>query len=295
MQRLPLLLALSLLLPAAATAGPGKGKKVNFTFTPPAAGLVWTESQTMEMVADIDIEIGGNKVGSMQSRSSEASIVSLELVAWSADRREAVLRYGVVGSTEVQTLPDGSKDNSDTPGPTSGKAYRGTQAGTADATFVGLDGSAVTPAELDVLNGAWTDLPAIEEMGIEKLLTSKTWRVGEELESDPAELGRLLDMDDDEAMSVKSGSMSLTELRKVDGVRCAAFAVNIQVGLAEDEFGMTMTMAGEMVVTVNGLRPVSLALAGPLTIAGEVEEEGMSMKMTGGGTFGANMTYAWGK
>jgi len=287
--RIALLSLLALLfLPASAVA-----EEVTFTWSPVRAGADITESKSMSMKFNIDMLVEGQSMGVMEAGTTEDGTLRSVTGPWTPRKKEANLTYGANTSSERQIGPDGAKNESAETALTSGKSYRVVaKKGKAPAVLY-ADGGEVPDAEKALVMEDWSDLAGEAPGDFEKALIGKTLRVGDALDSSNEAVGAMLSLGDDE-LSVTEASITLTEVREEAGKTCAVFSLAVTLVGEDGPMMMTMNVKGETIVEVDGLRPHSVNLAGPLTMEATMAKDGMEMRMAGGGEINFSLGYVYG-
>jgi hypothetical protein len=284
--------AASAVVPATEPAPPPAAESATFSAEGPVPGMVWTESGSMKMEFSVSLTMGDAVLGTMKADRSEADELTVRIgESWDETRREAVFEFGAQESIESQTMPDGETGTERTESPAAGTTFKIVQSGDDEEPVVTLeDGSSPSDEQIEAVREEWNGLPKSSSSGVEARLDGKTLSIGEIVESDAAAIAELLEFDDDD-LQVKEGRLVFASIRDVDGERCAVFAVELKVVGADEEVLLTMDMAGEVVLSIAGLRPHAMVLTGPLTVSAESEEEQMSL--SGGGSMSASILYKW--
>lgn len=282
--------AVLLLLPLSAQAG----EKVTFTHAPLSGNQTVVQSEDLRMDFGIDIFMGEANLGTMRAENVEGSLLTAKLGKWNDKKKTASLSYGKCGEKETQTTPDGKTEVKDEPSLLSGKSYDVTWEKGGEPVIVYSGGGAPEGEELALVRKDWDDLTSTEPSDFEAALVGQTVEVGSPLSSDGAVMAKLLSLDDDE-LTVKDAKMTLREVAKHNGEQCGIFDLELTIVGNDAEMSMTMAAKGEAIVSVNGLRAHAVSLAGPITLAASIEEDGMKMTMTGGGSFNFGLTNTFGK
>lgn len=281
------LLAL-LLLPTSVVA-----EDVSFTWSALGPRADITEVESMSMNFSIDMLVEGQSMGTMTAMTKEDHTLRVVTGPWTSRKKQATLTYGNSGSVESQTTPDGATTASEETTVVSGKSYSVISKKGNAPVVTQLAGDAVSESEHALVIEEWEKLVVTEPGDFEKALVGKTLTVGQELDSSNEAVRAMLSLSDDE-LSVTDASITLTEVREDAGETCAVFSLAITLVGEEGPLTMTMKVKGQAIVEVDGLRPHSVTLAGPLTMAAVVEQQGMEMHMAGGGEVNLSLGYTYG-
>ncbi len=287
--RLLCLIAL-LLVPGSALAG----EKVKFTYSPLSGGQTVTEEETLNIAFGIDIFVGEANLGRMDAANAETETLTAVLGKWNAKKKIATLTYGKNGAKETQTTPDGKVETQEEPSPLSGKAYKITWKAGKDLVLAYAAGGEPPAEERDLVLSDWEDMISTEPSDFAAALVDQTLEVGGVLPSDGDVLAKLLSLDDDD-LSVTAATVTLKEVRMHGGEKCGVFAMDLTIAGNDAEMSMTMAAQGEAILAVSSLRPHSVTLSGPVSLAATAEEGGVTMKMTGGGDFAFGLVNTYSK
>lgn len=129
--------------------------------------------------------------------------------------------------------------------------------------------------------------------GFEKWLNGKTLKAGQALEMSKEEAGEIFDMNAEEGMKIDSLTMTFKGVEKAGEVEKAAFDAKLIVIKGDDSMKMTMEMAGPISVDAKTGWPLTMALSGPIKIAGKMVKETMTIDMVGAGSFKGNKTSSY--
>ena len=289
--------------PAAGTAAPAGGTAA------PAGGTAAPVGGTAAPVADkaadpavatdgVKIAWVGHAVGDKatktQDRSMKASVeakpgvtVEVTTVEHREEVREVLVADGGVLSKVKLSYPKLTITESMTgksrekPTPTVGKTYLvWREAGELKVTLE--DGSAPSAEEVKVVTKSSRSVGKPDAM--ETFVASRTWKVGEAVVLDAAQLATIGEaMSDD---SSKLSSMSLTLQAATDTT--ATFAMAVAMGGATAEGGaMKIDMAGTVILDRKTGRAMSLDLSGPFE--GNAGKEQMKIS----GTMADKTSYAY--
>ncbi|MCO4772157.1 MAG: hypothetical protein KDA24_19140 [Deltaproteobacteria bacterium] len=277
-----------LLVPSLAVAD----ESVTFHWTPPQGGAVVTEAESMTMSFGLDLFVGEAAFGSMKaSNVNRESVVATLGPPWSAAKKKGSLAYGNTGTIETQTKPDGTSETSEELPVVAGKTYTITQKKTGTPKVVNDSGEDLSEEELATVLEDWTELAATEPGGLEGALVDKTFSVGDDMSAEAQVLANLFGEDDE--LSVTNPKVTFSEIRTVKGERCAVLALSMLMIGRETELTMSMAVAGEAVISIDTLRPHSIRIEGPMSLAAAMIEEGMTVRMAGGGTFVMDMSFTY--
>jgi hypothetical protein len=268
--------------------------KVTFTYLPLAGGQTVTEVETLNIKFGIDIFVGEANLGRMDAENSETETATAVLGKWNAKKKIATLTYGKNGAVEKQTTPDGKVEVTDEPSPLSGKAYKLSWKAGKDLVMEYAGGGEPTEEERALVLSDWEDLISTEPSDFAAALVDQTIEVGGVLPSDSDVLAKLLSLDDDD-LSVTAATVTLQEVRMHGGEKCGVFAMDLTISGNDAEMSMTMAATGEAILAVSSLRPHSVTLSGPVTLAASVDEGGVTMNMTGGGDFAFGLLNTYSK
>jgi hypothetical protein len=284
------LLLLALLLPLTAPAA----ESVTFAWAPRTGGESVTQTEATGMAFAIDLFAGDNKLGTVQTRNDETGTLTAKLGKWTPKKRSATLSYGPGGSKQVQTTPDGKQTTEEQPRAVANSTYTVTAAGGGEPVITKAGGAAVSAEEREAVLEDWNELAATGPAEFESAIAGRTMTVGQEVSSEPGAVAAMLDIDGD-GLSLQSASIKLVDVRDDAGERCGVFAMEVVIQGTDPEVSMTMNVKGEAVVAVDSLRTHSVTLQGPVAITATMEEQGMAMRMAGGGDFSFALSYTYGE
>lgn len=284
-----ILLCLLLLLPSAAF-----GAKVTFTPGTPESGESFSRAQSMKLDLEAKMNVNGQDMGSFSQKSVKDDTLTLKVERWSDAGSAATLVYGVATSKDTQTMPGGQAEEKSDPPSTSGKSYRVEKSGADDAVVSYLSGEGEVPEdEKSAVLDDWSDLDDTTDDGMMKQLANRELQVGKPLDMDLAELTKLVGLESDDNLKATGGQVILREVKTDAGKRCGVLEVQLTIEGDEDGVVMSMPVLGTMVLELDGMRPHSLEIRGPVTMSAATEESGMSMSMTGSGTVHYSAKYTW--
>lgn len=283
------LLCLLLLLPSAAF-----GAKVTFSTGSPESGESFQRVQSMKLDLEAKMKVNGQDMGSFSQKSLEEDTLTLEVERWSDEGSAATLVYGEATAKETQTMPGGQAQETSEPPVTSGKSYRVERSGAGDPVVAYLSGEGEVPeAERAAVLDDWSDLDDTSDDGMMKELANRKLEVGKALDIDLAEMTKLVGLEDDENLVATKGQAILREVRTVAGKRCGVLELQVTIQGEEDGVVMSMPVLGTMVLELDGMRPHSVEIRGPVTMSATSEESGMTMSMEGTGTVRYSAAYTW--
>lgn len=270
------------------------GETVTFTRTALKGNQTLTSTESLTMNFGIDIFVGEANLGSLRAENAQMETFTVELGKWTAKKRAATFSYGKNGSVEKQTTPDGKTEVKDEPSPVSGKAFKLTSKKGAEPTIVYAGGGEPSEEERAEVLEDWNDLIADEPSEFESAFVDQELEVGADLTTYGQVLATLLSLDDDE-LTVKDPKLVFKEVRVDAGERCAVFDVELTIVGDDAEMHMEMAAKGEAIVSIKGARLHSVAIAGPVTLAAAIEEDGVAMTMQGGGDFAFSLAQTYGR
>jgi hypothetical protein len=252
----------------------GEPKPADPTATPPAAGdgskFAWKPQPVGKIEETVDhldskFTITGPDGKPIEMVQTRDLVFHFEVVEAGDTVTKAKVHYEkatekreMMGKAQEQALP------------VQGKAYlMWVESGTFKATTA--DGKDVTPDELEVLQDKHADgvgkIPAMP-----RVIAARTWKQGEKVALEAAELALLNESED---MEAKAANVTLVSA----DATTARFEVELEGVKKDDEGEMTIKMKMEAAIDPTSLQSLEIKMAG--TIEGKVQ--GMAMSGTLGG------------
>lgn len=250
---------------------------------PHQAGATFEVTASHEMKMSIAIHVGGQELQKMPMHGSGK--IAAKVAVKAADEKgasEATLAFG--DCSEITPNPMAPAE----PQPTdcSGKSY----AAKRGAAGLLITGPAPELSDDETLATGMIATHLLEAAPLAGVLGGKALKKGDAIEL-PADLAqRCLGFFADDA-KVQSVKLTLSEEPAAgsDAVVFQVAAKLVSPKNDENPAEMTMELAGTWTVAKATSRVVAMALKGPITLNGSMDEGGMKMEMKGSG----DMTVAW--
>lgn len=286
MVRLALLL---FCLPAMALAQP-----VSITHLQPTPGTVKSMTEAMYFSLTMAGSVEDTVIFNLDQRSEESSQRIETVRAWSPERREITVTYGVVQESEISLAPEPGQTLETSP--VSGRSYSvvWTKKGGLKASPAGR--GKVGAEEMAQIEGDFDDLG--EDDSFSAFLAGRSFNPGERLDVPKHVFEDLFESD--AGLVVGAFSLTLRELSTVLGADVAVFDVAMTMtgdpgGGDGPPLSLTMPLAGRFLVRTADAWPVLLDLSGPLTAKGSAElDGGITMQMLGTGRMGVKIEGRYG-
>jgi hypothetical protein len=267
---------------------------VLFTHSPLKGRQVISHVESQVMNLDVVISSDGAVIASMNVGRTVSETVVSALEVWTGKKKSATFTYGENLVVEVKTDPTGSATSKTDAAPVSGRAYRLSWTRKDDVVQVeGLQAGEVSEEERVIVLKDWAKVSATEPKDLAAVVAGQRLTMGEEVVSDPETMAKFLNLKGDQ-FSVQQAKVSFKESREENGVDLGVFAVELTLGTTNiDDFGgmdLSMSLTGEVVVTVDGLALRSSTLSGAITMAGEQDKGGKTMGIEGVGEMNFSTT-----
>jgi hypothetical protein len=250
-------------------------QEVKFSAWKPRVGDVTESTSKMDMNAIMKIAMGGQEVGAQKIERKETETKTETFLAVK-DNLVTKLRAQFGDCKSEDGMPDGGTRVKTSP--LSGKTFIVEKQGDK-FVFTDEKGGALEEVVAAALAKEYKNFGETNPMV--KWLTSKSFKIGDKVEA-PKEV--MAHMMKDEKLGDSRFSFVIKEVRDIGGVQCAVLdATLILAGEPEPGMKLAMDVSGEMFVALAHAEPISVKLTGPLTIGGELDQEGMKFQLDGTG------------
>ena len=257
------------------TVSAAHAKPVEFGNQPVAAGDVFDETQAMTMNIDMEMSMGegGSMNMSMNIQESNTHKIAVKEVGAEGPQK---INVTVVAGSKTETMMG---QVNTTPNPNVGQSFDG-EAGVA------IDGPGDVPVKgafraLDdmLVNRTDSPLPSIE--------------IGTTIDAKDMLTGGLVPAPGED-IKLESGTLTLREVVKEGASKVAVFDMVMKLTGQDPKQGLKMTldMSGTIKIDTKTGWLNAMELAGPITMAGSTETNGIAMTMNGKGNFTVTKTIA---
>lgn len=250
-------------------------QEVKFSAWKPRVGDVTETTAKMDMDATMKIAMGGQEVGAQKIARKETE-TKTETVLAVKDNAVTKLKTQFGECKSEDAMPDGGSRVRNSP--LSGKTFIVEKQGDK-FVFTDEKGGALDEEATKELAKEYKSFGETNPMV--KWLTGKSFKVGEKIEAPKDVMAHMMK---DEKLKDSQFSFVIKDVRDIGGVQCAVLDATLKLA-GEPEPGMKLAMdvSGEMFVALAHAEPISVKLSGPLTIGGELDQEGMKFQLDGAG------------
>ncbi|MDH7515533.1 MAG: hypothetical protein QHI48_06650 [Bacteroidota bacterium] len=235
--------------------------------------------RTMTLKIDEGAESEDIEINSTVTARKNETILALE------DGAPRTLRVVFDEFTLVQSMETGETETQKRP--TIGKAYI-VEHGDTGILVHTEDGSPLTAGEEEFLMEEYDKMSP--EHTFRRLFDGRTLRIGDKVDlGDERGNEFLQSISPSPAGEIADFSLTLRELRSVNGRECGVFDLAMSILVDNEQVAMQMKTKGEVIVERGSCLPVSLVIEGPMDLI--LTSEGLSL--SGTGTVGLRSSYVY--